>query len=497
MLKLFSSTPKPDSPLADEKERRKIWAEMAAMEAPAAVAEAGDWLEALQAEDGFAAEDRFTILSQIEDAAAPAVRTLTREFFTAKNLPRNKVNDYWRRTGGTWQALGVGYARCLDLAQHDPKAKELAKRNLPNLCLRLVHAHGQWLKWSQFRYGPLDPALWHNAGQGYLAAVQGGFDRALQPVPGGQSQSSVHDEYLRLVALQASSIDRLRSLQIELADRIIGHFIKLLVLSPQPPAGAAWWIDPARPMPAVRLLRPPAASATLRYLSAVDARGRLRELIAALEREILPPDLELGAQYSPKVVLPVLHHLARCWSDAPPRRAHDRHAIRSGLRTVSGLEKVRGQVAGRAGLATESEIEDVSRGGFSVRARAADEDQLRLGAIVGLQPDGGSNWLVGIVRRVARQQDGSLRLGVETLSHKPVAVEADVGGERTQAVLLDELERGATVRLVLPQYAFEDRAVVTLNVEGIFAELEPAGLIETTEDCDLARYRVAKLTALA
>ncbi len=491
MLTLFYT--RPDSPLANDKERKRILAELAQMDAPQAIGEVADWLEALQGEAGFSPEDRFNILCQFDDAAALPIRSQTREYFSSPNLSRARSSDPWRRANALWQGLSAGYVLCFDLAQHGSNGRDLARRNLPALCLRLLHAHRQWFKWRQFHYGPLDPSLWQNTGAVYLAALQQGLAASALPLPGGSGQGSAQREYLRLLALHASAVDHLRPQQIEIASNLIGHLVDGFDLSAQNDGRAIWWIDPARPMPPMRIAREPVSSPSLRYLCAANARSALQDLIAAAEREIIPPEVDLGAQYPAKVVLPVMRHLALYWSASPPQRAHARHAIRSSLRTVSGREKVSERVSGRAGAATDSQIEDVSRGGFSISARAADEEQLRLGALIGLQPDGGDNWLVGIVRRAARQADGSLRLGIETLSHTPAAVQVQLGGERIPAVLLDTLEAGAKVRLVLPQYGYEDRAVVTLEQGDLFAELEPAGLVETVDDGDIARYRVARL----
>jgi hypothetical protein len=163
---------------------------------------------------------------------------------------------------------------------------------------------------------------------------------------------------------------------------------------------------------------------------------------------------------------------------------------------VVGFTQVHGQLSGRETAAVSWQITDVSRGGFCVRVRLRDDGTLRLGALLAIQPEGGDNWLVGIIRRMARDAERRGRLGIETLSHAPVALAVELAGRRRDVLLLDPIEQGGLVRLALPQFGYEDAIGLQLDHDGRRAELEPAGLMESAEACDLARYRVVRLAAI-
>lgn len=494
MLNLFSS--KPDHPLADEKEVDRITGELAVMEPKAALKEVADWIDSLDAAADFPLDLRYAIVARFDDVAQPHLRRLTWDFLAALKEARRQANASLQAGRGVWQRLAASYLACFDLAESDPKHKDFAKRWLPQLCVRSIRAHAQWLKWCQLRYGPVEPALWQHMGAAYLAAVEGGWAQRQVPAFGeSRPASSPLDEYLKALVFSVAAVDHLKPLETELAEKLAARFAASVSLSAEAGPDSVFWIDPARPMAPARLARTPRPSASLRYFGMTGALPGVTELAGMARKGELPDGLDLGGQFPPKMLVPVLLHLARYWAAKPPARVHPRHAVRSATRSVIGFAHIHGQLTGKGNTAVSWEIEDVSRGGFGVRAVLSEEDDLRLGMLLALQPEGGANWLVGIIRRINREGEARGRLGIETLSSAPVALEIDLAGRMTNVLLLDPLEAGATVRLALPQFGYEEAVRLSLRHAGKAAELDPMGLLESAESCDLARYRVAQLSA--
>jgi len=489
MLKLFSG--RADHPLASDGELAGIVAALAGMDPKAALREIADWLDSLDAAEDFGAERRFTVLVRLEDAAWAPQRAMVRDIFTVPRQVKGYSAPLFQLGRRLWRRVAAGYMRCLDALGEEGRNRDFTRRVLPALAARSLRAHAQWLKWSEFRYGPVDPLLWQNAGAAYLAAVDAGCERRRAPAQAGDSAPGcAQDEYLRALVFHLSAPDRLRPIEIEIADRLIGRFLPLIRFPAQATPAALYWVDPARPMAPMRLARTPTASASLRYIELAAAAPAVAELMGGVSKGALPPDLDLGGSYPPKVVLPVAAHLSRYWGARPPTRVHPRHGVHSAARSVLGFAHVFGQLSGKAAGAVNWDIEDVSRGGFGVRASLPDDDVLRLGTLLGLQPEGGENWVVGIIRRIARDAEARGRLGIETLSHAPAAIEIELAGRKTDVLLLDALDAGATVRLVLPQFGYEEAVRLRIAHEGRVAELDPAGLLESAEGCDVARYRV-------
>ena len=141
------------------------------------------------------------------------------------------------------------------------------------------------------------------------------------------------------------------------------------------------------------------------------------------------------------------------------------------------------------GIETETwVIDDVSLGGLGAQAAISGRDWIRIGALVALQPEGGENWLLGIVRRFARTGPGKGSVGIETLSKTPRAVTADAGGLITEALLLDIPDIGGYARMVLAANTFEDDVALVFVLDGKSVRLYPWEVIIRNADFVVANF---------
>jgi hypothetical protein len=157
------------------------------------------------------------------------------------------------------------------------------------------------------------------------------------------------------------------------------------------------------------------------------------------------------------------------------------------------MSAVHHRLAGRAqngdGLETWV-IDDVSLGGMGAHAEKARREWIRIGALVAVQPDGGDNWLLGVVRRYVRTGTNQDSIGIETISKSPRAVMADAGGIYTEALLLDVPEVGEYARMALPANALEDKVALLFSVDDKNARLHPREVVATGPDFVVANFFV-------
>lgn len=491
MLGLFSGK-KPDHPLADAKEAKRLLGELPGKEPAAALDDAAAWLETLTHAEGFRPEQRFQLVAQIDETVILHARRLARDYATAGRVSRIQELKLRQAGEGYWTALATAYGVCLDEANAAGKAGESLRAGL--LPLRLLHASTGRLKWLQYHYGPVPADLWGLAGSAYLAATAAGAERRAQAVYAG-AESSVAREYLRLLVCQASSMDSLMPREIEIADYLVAHFLPYFVLTAEVRPDNVYWADAAKPVPPARLARLPEVTPSLRFFNT----GAAAELVADLRGQAnaagaMPAGVNLGGQYPLEAVLPVLDHLAACWAPTPPMRGHVRHRVKSRLAVVNGLEAINRTlvVPERGGEGAEAWIvDDVSQGGLGAQVALGAKDWLRVGALLAMQPEGGSNWLIGIVRRFARLGETSGAVGIETLSKAPRAAIADCGGLIADIVVLDEPQPGTILRALLPDAAWEAHVPVQFSCDGRILTLRPAGVVERGADYVVGRYTLA------
>jgi len=141
-------------------------------------------------------------------------------------------------------------------------------------------------------------------------------------------------------------------------------------------------------------------------------------------------------------------------------------------------------------------VDNVSRGGFGALVSQIPADWLKVGALLALQPEGGENWLLGVVRRYQRTSESEARVGIEALARQAVAIEVKAKTASSYAavpgipsLLIEEGCELGEVRLVLPAASFDLRENLEYGHLGKRYLLTPVALQEHNAEYELARYR--------
>lgn len=499
----------PEHPLADSRELRRIIEEIPADNAFRALDEIVVWLESLRAAADFPADRLYEALSRLDDAAQPSLRRLTRDYLHSTRLASTEERRLWAIHHGFWSLLAAGYERCLPAPGPKTRAGEALKQALPALCARLIAALGAIYKWEQFHHGPSTDTLWLRLGTALrLAEAGGGASRAVRLHENTPGLSSPHQEFVRIVALHAASLDSLLPLEIELSERLLAHFASTFYFSPVAAHDCVYWIDLEQAAAPARLARMPArTAATLRFFKPAKAHAGIAGLLNDIEqgREI-PAAINLGGQYPARTLLPVLRHLATYLAPVPPQRRHDRFSVKQRALVAPGLanacKALSGQLVDHAGGGPLENwiVDDISRGGFGATLNEQPGEWLKVGALVAMQPQGGANWLLAIVRRVHRRGETVAQVGIETLAlhAEPVDLKTRAAASYAAvagvfALLLREGGVAGEVRVVLPFATFDVRETLHYAQDGRRFELSPVALVEQYGDYELARYRVSEV----
>jgi hypothetical protein len=395
---------KPDHPMADRKNAQRVLAELPPQDLKA-VEELAHLHESVSAIEGFKPEERAQRLAMIEEAAQPRLRKLGNEYLAATRGTRGSRAQetlLWTRIHGYWHQAAHAYARCID-----PKAS-------PEVILGGLRAAAQQLKWQQLRYGPVDAALW-------------GLMNRLYAVGEARAVPAAKVEFLRAAMFSASSPDSLLGPELELADRVIAELAAGFAIARAPGPELLYWIDLGQPMAPARITKAALPQAPgLRCFGPGTASATLRGMLERLQaKRGVPPELKLGPEHDPEVVLGVMNHLALYWAPEPPARKHARHAMTSRMTVTHGFDGVLQALGGERdsldfGATTPGEswtVENVSAGGFGAIVPPSKNEWLKVGALVAVQPDNTGSWMIGTVRRLNKLPSQETRVGVQTLSH--------------------------------------------------------------------------------
>lgn len=493
-------------PLIDEREFKRVLNELPKDNAFKALDEIAGWLESLQAADDCPADRVYEIARQFEDAAQVPLNRLAHNYLNTPRMPRAEEKRLWSINFGFWTLLSAAYKRCLLVLGDKSKAAEQLKSALPALCTRFIAAQGAVLKWEQFHYGPASGEIWRQMGYALLVAEAAGVATKAVPYGAFGGLNSPLQAYQKAMAFQAASLDSLLPHEIQLAEQLIEHFLPSFVFTQEALSDSVYWVDLNLPQAPLRLAKMPKNHQPgQRFFKPGAAHAEISALLNLLEQGgDIPPGIKLGAHYYPKTLIPVLRHLAAYLAPIPPQRKHDRHRVKHRMSVLSGLINAfvvfSEEFGGRpAGLQIESwVVENVSRGGFGAVLGNVPTEWLKVGALLAMQPDGGDNWLLGIVRRYRRLSDNEVQVGIESLSRQTRSVElkaltassyAAVAG--TPALLMLDGNAPGEVRVVLPLASFDLRESLEYMKVGQRQILTPVTLLEQTADFELARYRLS------
>lgn len=497
MISLFGSK-KPDHPMADIKEARKILGELPANDAFKCADELSHWLESVMAEEGFKPEYRAQLVQLLDETAQIHLRKLGRDYIVSPRLAKFQEIRLWKAIYEYWRRAALAYAGCIELYASGAKGADALKGSMPLLLSRALRALAAQVKWMYVRYGPMDQSVWGVIAKVYALAETRKFAQsAVTLYPGIPGEATPEQEFLKVVMLSASSPDSLLPLEMELCERLIAHFCASFTLRLDLQPDIAYWIDLATSQAPLRLARPPQNAPTLRFFAAGKALEDLENLIRTVKTTgSVPSQVNLGGTYPAETVLDVANHLALYWSPKPPERKHQRHRVKSRLNVTHGYDgvlAVLGAAPDHDSSGAETWIvENVSAGGFGAGIPEMKGDWLKIGCLLGLQPEGGDNWVLGVVRRLQREIPQKGSVGIQTIAKSARLVQLSVsGGAGGEAGILisDGSESPGEVRVLLRSGLFVPGQNMEYQKGEMTCLLMPQGVVESGEEYEVVKFR--------
>ena len=495
MISLFGSK-KPDHPMADIKEARKLLEELPSGDALKCADELSHWLESVTAEEGFKPEYRAQLVQLLDETAQTHLRKLARDYMASPRLAKFQEIRLWTAIHNYWRQAARAYVGCIDLYAAGAKGADALKGSMPLLLARALRALAAQIKWLYVRYGPMDQSVWGVIARVYaLAETRKLAQSAVTLYPGIPGETTPEQEFLKAVMLSASSPDSLLPLEVELCERLVTHFCASFTLRLEQQPDIAYWIDLATSQAPLRLARPPQHAPSLRFFAAGKALQDLESLIASIKATgNVPAQVNLGGSYPAETVLDVLDHLALYWSPTPPERKHQRHRVKSRLNVVHGYDGVLGLFGAGPGDDADTEtwiVEDVSAGGFGACIPEIRGEWLKIGCLLGLQPEGGDTWVLGVIRRLQREIPLKGLVGIQTIARSAELVQFSVSGAggETGILISDGSESPGEVRVLLRAGSFAPGQNMEYAKGDATCLLMPQGVVESGEEYEVVRFR--------
>lgn len=494
MLGLFDR--KSDHPMADIKSAQELLEGLPKNDALRSLQELATWVESVREQAGFRLDHQLAVLRLLDETARPFERKLTREYFSAGALSEFQENRLWMVLNEFFSQVVQAYLNVLVRYRNGDKGSSVVKPALPLTAARGICAVAGRMKCAEARHAVVDPSVWASLAEFYMhAEAQQYLDEPVQPYSGSGANTSVRCEFAGVLMWYATSAGKLNRLQVHLAERLVAHMNKNFTVSARGGQGGLFGFDMEHPVPPARLSAEAVSKPGLRLIGVSNLQPHIGMLLKALAKNVVPEEINLGGIYDANTVSHVVRHLADYLASAPPKRRNVRRSIKASLSVVNGFLRIMDQAGASLDFSGDTgaawQVEDISIGGFSCVSPAASAKGVVVGSLLGIKPEKVNRWGAGIVRRLNRDQQNSLHVGVEMLSNQvtSVGLRGDSAyGEQPALWLHNSGEDSGEIRLLLKPDTFSNSSMhVRLDDKSYL--LIPQALVEKGEDYDLVRFR--------
>ncbi|TAN79146.1 MAG: hypothetical protein EPN14_06075 [Gallionella sp.] len=490
---------KSDHPLGEIKSVQALLDDLPKNDAHKSLVELTGWIESASANGDFRLDHQFAVLRLLDEAARPYARKLAHDYFTPHELNKFQENRLWLALGNWSQHTGNAYYRVFDRYCGGDKGGGAIKAQVPLLAARTVHAMAGQLKYICARYSTADKTIWEHLAQLCRHAEQQQYlDTPVNLYPGATGTTTVKYELAHLLGWHGCGVGALSPLHMHLTERIAAQFCSGMDIGARQDSGSLFSFDLLHPVAPTRV-KPEGAHPSMRFISMAAMRPKLEALGGALEKNIVPEELNLGRAYDAEVVREAVQHLLG-YLVAPPSRRNPRRRASGYLNVVCGfaglVEYANAAPGSRDKQPLRWEMEDISANGFRTALPAQGTDGIRIGSLIGVQPDGVPHWGAAIVRRLVRDDTGELQVGAEMLANRVagVAVGRSGGGafeDARPALWLCGTQGDASgeAQLLMGADTFSERYSLHTRLDGKNYLLIPGRLQEKGIDYDLVRFR--------
>lgn len=497
MLGIFRN--KSDHPLANLKAAQKLLDDLPKVDSVSVLHEIGQWIESLfDPANEFRLDHQFAVMRILDEAAHPHLRKVIQEHFAAVPPRAFQENRLWGAMNEYFTFRELGYLDLIVGLKNGEKGGSGIKASIPLIIARGIYAVCGRMECAAVKYQQVDAQLWARLAVFYsFAESEDCLEEQLPLYAGLGVSTTVNRVFASTLVWYAASAGTFKPLEFHIAKRLIAYLNPSFTVDKQYQAGSLLTFDFARPAPPARIkeagaMYPPG----VRLVGIGATLGQLEGLNKTLEKNMVPEEFNMGVAYSPEQVTAVLHRIMAYFRMSFPVRRPARHKIKMNISVLSGffnmVEQTNVDLNLNDPVSESLEVGDISANGLSYVLPPGKAVSVQIGTLVGIQADKSLHWGVGIVKRLQRNTDNSLHVGVRVLSNKVTSVILKANGDATKypALFLErpEDESGESWILMKPDTFILNQSPTMLLGNQSYLML-PLGIEEKGDDFDVVRYR--------
>lgn len=467
--KLFSH--KPDHPMNSIESARKILKPLEKAKPFDALVAIGGWARSLARAAGFACDDRFQIVVEVESAGKEVVATVFQEYMKYIHKRDQYQRTIYEALRDYWAAVAAAYEGCvLDHMEGKPGAAAFTG-HLPLAIARAIRASEKAKRMSRLRYVASDAEIWESVCRLMTYAEKMAVDQLAIVVYEHEVHTTIRAELLSMAGMSLAELSKVPPEQVELAGRILARFAVSFSWSTQSQPDCYFVFDLAAGAPPRRRSANEAPSPTKRYFGGGPALAKLAEVEALVENNLLAAESHFGPEFSQAQIVSVIRHMLVYLGSAPPQRRFPRAEVTVPIEIIHGFGAIAPGVvvldAGSAAMIDEHlNVKQRKRPGVELAAETVDlEPELwttsdgsewglgvdipkglgtwaEPGILCGVRQNTSAPWLVGIIRSAEANEFGRTHCGLWIMSKRPISTHLRLLGSEAHKVANWETSSG-------------------------------------------------------
>ena len=489
-------------------------------------------------------KERIQVLMYLDEKANALQETLCREYLQYADNPEAPEKLFLPTILDFWEEMADSYQYCIREFTQNPTSKKIWEK-LPLLTSRAIHYYAMQAKWSHIRYMPVENHVWRNLHRLYLFAEREGFaQNALNLYPQSSEETTCASEYLQPLMLHLANPESLLPKQINMVDQWLDAWAKSITIEHE--------FRPHRQLYAVNLgdskpgrkLRRNMIDAKYRYWGVGLLLVSIAKTLEKLKEGELPIHLKLGEDCRLPVCLELIQLLSDRWAGKGATRQHARLKTEKNLLVLQGLEEILAQIKpgaknkpvrapspeldsaeqeiinyqlciapsttpmdGNTTVMGEPELfesplhqwiqEDESESGCAAILDTSRSSHLKIGTLIGLKPVDNKHFAIGVIRRLNKDISSKIRVGIQTLTQTPIAVELHAitngvvkKGVMDAVYLPESLTANMLRSIIIPARFYKRGQTLQLKAQGKTYSIRLQQALEQTEDYARANFDV-------
>ncbi|KPK07626.1 MAG: hypothetical protein AMJ64_06225 [Betaproteobacteria bacterium SG8_39] len=426
----------PAAPKAQQAQTEGLLPDLRDADPVTALNELSGWLDPAGGSASADPKARSEILARVQDAGAAHVAAMLAKYRASTDAKQAARESTWKTLiqyqAHLAHALGLCAKALMKAAYEDAEllapaeaSTARALRSCRTLA-RICFAH----------YVSVPGSVWRLAYTLYARAEEIGS--AASPVKADadpKKVTTVEQELLRLLMFQMSAPDMMAAEQIEVADRALEQIGEGFTLRPPGVADNPFCFDPDGDAPPRRALGEQEVAPALRYFGPGVGYDALEKIYKQLTEAKTETIKMFGMDIAPRAQVGTVQHLLAFWRAKSPYAPPTRAPASGSLQIVHRYAQIWKQLSdaqhssGELTLADESDglpqapehwtLREAGGNELGAELAQADGGTAKCGEVVGVSVNGGSEYLVGMIRRMRCEPGGSLHADIAVLSRKP------------------------------------------------------------------------------